>query len=220
MLSVAFHFESQERGVGQFELGLTPGSPSNTALVTVHLPDQEATKQLEVDGPPLWSECAYKTINRAVFTVAAHIDELVRNVQLRNLQVSIKGVSAGDAKRPELSKITFAAAERGGQVIVAGLIGAAVFSIETEKRDLYSVVTRIFSFCGLPWTKGNDTVVHSAVPVYHGDSVDDFTFVNELPADVIRWFLAFDTAFKRKLTYRDGVVVPMAAWRAFKNGEF
>jgi hypothetical protein len=220
MLSVAFHFESQEHGVGQFELSLTPSSPSNSALATVHFPDRDATKPLEVDGPPLWSECAYKTINRAVNTAAVHIDKLVRDVQLRNLQVSIKGVSAGNARRPELSKITFASAEGGGQVIVAGLISAAVFSIETEKRDLYSVAARIFSFCGLPWTKESDTVRWPAVPVYHGDSVEDFIFVNELPAGTVRWFLAFETAFKKKVTYRDGVVAPLAAWREFQHGNF
>lgn len=220
MLSVAFHFVSQEGGVGHFELSLTPSSPSNSALVTVHLPDQEATKPLEVDGPPLWSECAYKTINRAVHTVAVQIDELVRDVQIQNLEISVKGISKSEAQQPELSKISFTATERGGQVIIGGLIGPAVFSIESEKKDLYSVVARIFSFCGLPWTKENDTLHPPVVPVYHGDPVDDFIFVNELPAGVIRWLLAFDTAFKRKLTYRDGVVFPFTAWQAFQSGEF
>ncbi|MGZ4925334.1 MAG: hypothetical protein ACXV4B_02650 [Halobacteriota archaeon] len=220
MLSVGFEFELLEGGTGQFELTLTPSGLSEPVVVTAHLPDQDATTRQEMDGPPLWSECAYKTINRAVHTVAVHVDEVLGNAQIQNLQISIKGVSKSEAQRAELSKISFKATERGGQVVIGGLIGAAVFSIETEKKDLYSVVARIFSFCGLPWTKENDTLPQPAVPVYHGDSVDDFIFVNELPACVIRWFLAFDTAFKKKLTYRDGVVVPFAAWQAFQSGEF
>jgi hypothetical protein len=127
MLSVAFHFESQEHGTGQFELRLTPGGLAKPVLVTAHLPDQDATAHKEVDGPPLWSECAYKTINRAVHTVAVHIDELLANAQIQNLWISIKGISKSEAQRPELSKISFTATERGGQVVIGGLIGAAVF---------------------------------------------------------------------------------------------
>lgn len=220
MLSVAFHFESQERGVAQFELRLTPRGPANPALVTAHLPDQEASGQLEVDGPPLWSECAYKTINRAVHTVAACIDAHLENAQIRNLQISFKAISKSEARQPEISKISFVASESGGQVIVAGLIGAAVFSIETERKDLYSVVARIFAFCGLPWPQQGEIFRLPTVPVYHGDSVDDFIFVNELPAGTARWFVAFETAFKRNATYRDGIVAPLAAWREFQNGDF
>lgn len=220
MLSVAFHFESQDCGAGQFELTLMPSGLAEPVLVKAHLPDQNATTPQEMDGPPLWSECAYKTINRAVHTAAVHIDEVVGNAKIESLQISIKGVSKYEARQPELSKISFTATESGGQVVIGGLVGAAVFSIETQKKDLYSVVARIFSFCGLPWTQENDTHPHTDVPVYHGDSVDDFIFVNELPAGVIRWFLAFDTAFKRKLTYRDGVVVALKAWQAFQSGEF
>jgi hypothetical protein len=184
------------------------------------LPAQEATEQLEVDGPPLWSECAYKTINRAVHTAAAHIDGLLENTQIRNLQISIKGLSKSEAQQPEISKISFVASESGGQVIVAGLVGAAVFSIETERKDLYSVVARIFAFCGLPWPQQSEVFRLPTVPVYHGDSVDDFIFVNELPIGTERWFIAFETAFKRKAIYRDGIVAPLSAWREFQSGEF
>ena len=220
MLSVAFEFESQNRDKGQFELRLAPSALTGLVLVTTHLPDQDATAPIEVDGPPLWSQCAYKAINRAVHTVAAHIDELLGNAQIENLQISIKALSMGEAQRPELSKITFTASERGGKVVIGGLIGAAVFSIESERKDLYSVTTKIFSFCGLPWAEEDDAFRLPAVPVYHGDSVDDFIFVEELPAGTIRWFVAFDKALKKKAIYRDGVVVPSAAWRAFQYGEF
>lgn len=220
MLSVAFEFESQNHKKGQFELRLEPSAPTGPVLVTTHLPNQDATKPIEVDGPPLWSECAYKAINRSVHTVAAHIDELLGNAQIQNLQISIKGVSAGEAHRPELSKITFTASVSGGNVVIGGLIGAAVFSIESERKDLYSVAARIFSFCGLPWFEGNNTSPVPTVPVYHGGSVEDFVFVSELPVGTIRWFVAFDIALKKKAIYRDGVVAPLAAWRAFQSGEF
>lgn len=219
MLSVAFEFESPTQGKSRFELDIAPSKNADAVIVTMRYPSSDVPEQTELTGYALWSECGYKAIAKVVRAMSAPIRELTGSVEVSSLEISVKGVGKSETKQPELSKITFTATPHGGQVSVKGLLGPAVFLVPSEIKDVYSIAENIFASLLLSMP-GDDAAIPSTVPVYHGETVDDFIFVNELPEGTMRWFVAFDTAFKKKSIYRDGVVAPLQSWKKFRSGDF
>lgn len=219
MLSVAFEFESQTQGKGKFELGIAPSENAESVLVTMRHPNAEASSHAQLSGYTLWSECGHKAIARALHALAKPIRELAGCGEVSSLEILVKAVSKRDTKQPELAKITFTSTPQGGQVSVMGLVGAAVFLIPREIKDVYSIAEKIFASVLLS-TPGDDAALPYVVPIYKGEKVDDFIFVNELPEGTMRWFVAFDTALKKKAIYRHGVVAPLKSWKEFRSGDF
>lgn len=219
MLSVAFEFELQTQRKGKFELALAPSENAESVLVTMRSPSAEASSHAQVSGYTLWSECGHKAIARALHAMAKPIRELAGSGEVSSFEILVKAVSKSDTKQPELAKITFTTTPRGGQVSVMGLVGAAVFLIPSEIKDVYSIAENIFASFLLS-TPGDDAALSYTVPIYKGGTVDDFIFVDELPEGTMRWFVAFDTAFNKKTIYRDGVVAPLKSWKEFRSGDF
>lgn len=218
MLSVAFEFESPTHGKGQFELTLAPGETAESVLVTMRPSGAETSRHGQVDGYALWSEGGYKAIAKAVHAMSKPIRELAGNGEVSSLDILVKAVSKSEKKQPELAKVTFTATPQGGHVSVTGLVGSAVFLIPNEIKDVYSIAENILASFLL--STADDAASPSTVPVYRGETVEDFIFVEELPVGAMRWFIAFDTVFKRKYIYRDGVVAPLKAWKEFQSGSF